>query len=74
MTNAERQIDRNAASRISSKVTNPTNETVDRHGSIYQSSDNSNELAALYAHDDMKTLLIVSGVLGGLGYMYFYRH
>jgi len=62
------KIDPNAASRTSSKVTNPTNETVDRHGSIYQSSDNSNQLDA---HDDMKTLLIVSGVLGGL--MYFYK-
>jgi len=52
-----------------SKVTNPTNETVDKHGSIYQSLDNYEQLDA---HDDMKTLLIVSGVLGGL--MYFYRH
>jgi len=68
------KIDPNAASRTSSnvKVTNPTNETVDKHGSIYQSSDNSNRQHVVAAHDDVKTLLIVSGVLGGL--MYFYRH
>jgi len=36
----------NAASRTSSKVTNPTNETVDKHRSIYKSSDNSNQLDA----------------------------
>jgi len=61
-----------AANRTNSNVTNPTNETVDKHG--YQSSDNSNRQQAVAAPDDMKTLLIVSGVLGGLGYMYFYRH
>jgi len=74
MTKPKSKTDPNAASRTSSKVTNPTNEIVDKHRSIYQSSDNSNQFAALDAHDHMKTLLIVSGVLGGLGYMYFYRH
>jgi len=42
MTKTESKIDPNAASRTNSMVTNPTNETVDKHGSIYQSSDNSN--------------------------------
>jgi len=57
-----------------SKATNPTNKTVDKHGSIYQSSDNSNRQQVVAAHDKMKTILIVSGVLGGLDFMYFYKH
>jgi len=73
-TMTQSKIDPNTAIRTSSKVTNPRNKTVDRHGSIYQSSDNSNRQQVVAAHDDVKTLLIVSGVLGGLGYMYFYIH
>jgi len=53
-TKEESKID--PTSRTSSKVTNTTNENVDKHGSIYQSSDNSKQLDA---HDDVKTLLIV---------------
>jgi len=38
----------------------------DKHGVIYNT-----EQRRLSEHEDMKTLLIVSGILAGLGYMYF---
>jgi len=39
---------------------------MDQYGVIY-----STEQRRLSEHEDMKTLLIVSGMLAGLGYMYF---
>jgi len=46
----------------------PTSEA-GKHGVIY----NIESMTSLTSeHDDVKTLLIVSGILAGLGYMYFY--
>jgi len=39
---------------------------INKHGVIYDTESNSNS-----EHEDMKTLLIVSEILAGLGFMYF---
>jgi len=39
-----------------------------KHGVIYGTESTTND------HEDMKILLIVSGILAGLGFMYFYGH
>jgi len=51
-------------------LTSESTSETDKHGVIY----NTESMTSLTSeHDDVKTLLIVSGVIAGLGYMYFYR-
>jgi len=44
-----------------------SDESVPKHGVIYGIGTSTD-------HEDMKILLIVSGVVAGLGFMYFYGH
>jgi len=41
-----------------------------KHGVIYDTGTT----ASLTDYEDMKILLVVSGILAGLGFMYFYGH
>jgi len=47
-----------------------TEDSAAKHGPIY----NTGTSASLTDHEDMKILLIVSGITAGLGFMYFYEH
>jgi len=50
---------------LTSETSETTSET-GKHGVIYDTKSNSSS-----EHEDMKILLLVSGILAGLGYMYF---
>jgi len=58
------KTDDTSTSMTKTRLTNKTNETIDKHGVIYDTNTNSSS-----EHEDMKTLLIPSGILAGQGYM-----